>query len=181
MDYGPCLQNDWYVGHDFVCFGAPGGSKKENKEEFGFPYRQTFHFSTWQDRLIGHLVLGHSKNSELHSQKMLPMCLAAQIKSALKTPGWHYGAISCLLDGRIWSILRPWAKKSCSFGASVQNHFTADSKKLEHVCRLIYAGFPSFCGLGLEDGHVPTFCLLLWESDLSTFRVNQGCNWKSYD
>ena len=37
-----------------------------------------------------------------------------------------------------------------------------DSKMLEHGCRVIYAGFPSFFGLGLEDGHVPTFWLLLY-------------------
>ena len=29
---------------------------------------------------------------------------------------------------------------------------TVDSKKLEHGCRLLYAGRPSFFGLGLEDG-----------------------------
>ena len=32
-----------------------------------------------------------------------------------------------------------------------------DSKKLEHRCRVINAGCPSFFGLGLEDNHVPTF------------------------
>ena len=32
---------------------------------------------------------------------------------------------------------------------------------LEHGCRMIYAGVLSFFGLGLEDGHVPTFRLLL--------------------
>ena len=31
------------------------------------------------------------------------------------------------------------------------------SKKSEHGCRMIHAGVPSFHGLGLEDGHVPTF------------------------
>ena len=36
-----------------------------------------------------------------------------------------------------------------------------DSKKLEHGCKMIYAGFASFFGLALEDGHVPTFCSLL--------------------
>ena len=39
--------------------------------------------------------------------------------------------------------------------------FTVDSKKLEHGCGMIHAGFLSFFGLGLEDGHVPTFWLLL--------------------
>ena len=38
---------------------------------------------------------------------------------------------------------------------------TVDSKKLEHGWRMIHAGFPSFFGLGLEEGHVPTFWLLL--------------------
>ena len=32
-----------------------------------------------------------------------------------------------------------------------------DFKKLEYGCRMICAGVPSFFGLGLEDGHVPTF------------------------
>ena len=36
-----------------------------------------------------------------------------------------------------------------------------DSKKLEHGCRMIHAGFPSLFALGLEDGRVPTFWLLL--------------------
>ena len=38
---------------------------------------------------------------------------------------------------------------------------TADFKKLEHGCRMIYAGVPSSFALGLEDGHVSTFWLLL--------------------
>ena len=38
---------------------------------------------------------------------------------------------------------------------------TANSKKWEHGCRVIYAGFPSFFGLGLLDGRVPTFWLLV--------------------
>ena len=38
---------------------------------------------------------------------------------------------------------------------------TADSKKLEHGWRMIYAGVPFLCSMGLEDGHVPTFWLLL--------------------
>ena len=32
---------------------------------------------------------------------------------------------------------------------------------LEQGCRMIYAGFPSFFGLGLEGGHVSTSWLLL--------------------
>ena len=40
-------------------------------------------------------------------------------------------------------------------------YLTVDSKKLEHGCRLIYAGFPSIFGLGLGNCHVPTFWLLL--------------------
>ena len=33
-----------------------------------------------------------------------------------------------------------------------------DSKRLEQGFGLIYPGFPSFCGLGLEDGRVPLKC-----------------------
>ena len=39
--------------------------------------------------------------------------------------------------------------------------YTVDSKQLEHGCRMVYAGFPSFFGLGLEEGHVPTLWPLL--------------------
>ena len=37
-----------------------------------------------------------------------------------------------------------------------------DSEKLEHGCRMIHADFGSYCTVGLEDGHVPTFWLLLY-------------------
>ena len=37
-----------------------------------------------------------------------------------------------------------------------------DSKKLEHGCTLITAGVPSFSGFRLQDGHVSTFCLPLY-------------------
>ena len=30
-------------------------------------------------------------------------------------------------------------------------------KTLERGCRMVYAGFPSFVGIGLEDGHVAQF------------------------
>ena len=45
-------------------------------------------------------------------------------------------------------------------------HRIVDFKKLEHGCRMIYAGCPSFFGLGfgLEDGHAPAFWLLLFGS-----------------
>ena len=36
-----------------------------------------------------------------------------------------------------------------------------DSKKLRHGCRRTHAGLPSFVGLGLEEGHVLTFCRFL--------------------
>ena len=41
--------------------------------------------------------------------------------------------------------------------------YTVDSKKLEHGCRMVYAGFPSLVS-ELQDGHVPTFWLPLHES-----------------
>ena len=41
---------------------------------------------------------------------------------------------------------------------------TVDSNKLEHGCRMIYA-VPSFLGLGLKHGRVPTSWLQL-QSDL---------------
>ena len=36
-----------------------------------------------------------------------------------------------------------------------------DSKKLEYGCRVTYAGFLTSAVFGLEDGHAPTFWLLL--------------------
>ena len=44
-------------------------------------------------------------------------------------------------------------------------------QKLVHKCTRIYAGFPSFFGLGSEDGHVPTFRLLLQEVPNATGEV----------
>ena len=41
-------------------------------------------------------------------------------------------------------------------------HFNVGSKKLKHGCRMICAGCPSLFGLGLEDGHVAIFCLLVY-------------------
>ena len=38
---------------------------------------------------------------------------------------------------------------------------TVDSKKLDHGCRLLYAGVPPFFGLRLEYGHVSAFWPLL--------------------
>ena len=38
---------------------------------------------------------------------------------------------------------------------------TVGSKKFEHECRMIYAGFPSFFGLALQEGHASVFRLLL--------------------
>ena len=35
---------------------------------------------------------------------------------------------------------------------------------------MIYVGFPSFFGLGLEDGHVPTFWLLLYVEIAGSFQ-----------
>ena len=46
-------------------------------------------------------------------------------------------------------------------GAITKNAIRVYSQKLEHGCRMIHAGRPSFFGLGLEDGPVPTFWLLL--------------------
>ena len=40
----------------------------------------------------------------------------------------------------------------------------ADSKNVKHGCGTIHAGAPSFCGLELEDSHVPTVWLLLYLS-----------------
>ena len=45
--------------------------------------------------------------------------------------------------------------------ASKGDRNTVGSKKLKHGCSRIYAGIPSFYSLGLEEGRVPTFWLLL--------------------
>ena len=47
-----------------------------------------------------------------------------------------------------------------SYGS--RTSIVVDSKKSEYDCRMIYAGVPSpFWVRGLEDGHVPSFCLQL--------------------
>ena len=57
------------------------------------------------------------------------------------------------VEGRLYSnfeltlVLQLWASTVGSFP-------TVGSKKLEHGCRMRYAGFPSFLGLGSKDGHV---------------------------
>ena len=43
------------------------------------------------------------------------------------------------------------------FVRCMQRYIEVDSRKLEHGCRMTYAVFASFFGLGLEDGHVPIF------------------------
>ena len=48
----------------------------------------------------------------------------------------------------------------CTGQACLGGRCTVDSKKLEHECRMIFAGCPSVFGLGLECAPVPTFWLL---------------------
>ena len=66
--------------------------------------------------------------------------------------------------GMVYSRLRqvePWTyRHRYGYGYGVDKDI--DSKKLEHGCWMIHAGLPSSFGLGLEDGHVPTFWLLLY-------------------
>ena len=64
------------------------------------------------------------------------------------------------------ALSRPWRPStlfsSPSAAVRAGRHVkAADSDKLEHGCRMIHALGPSVVGLGLEDGHVPTFWLLL--------------------
>ena len=49
----------------------------------------------------------------------------------------------------------------CRSRSRCRLRYSVDSKTSEHGCRLIYAGVPSFLGLGLTDGPVPSFRLLL--------------------
>ena len=67
---------------------------------------------------------------------------------------------------------------------------TVDSKKLEHGRRMFYTGFASFFGLGLDDGHVPTFWLLLyvqgtwthcllWPDFATSARPLSACFWQA--
>ena len=55
-----------------------------------------------------------------------------------------------------------------------EGRLTADSKRLEHGCRMTYAGFTSFFGLGSVDGRVPTFWLLLQGCHTPGLRSLQG-------
>ena len=63
-------------------------------------------------------------------------------------PGSRDHALHCFS----WLMLGKGREKS------ILETATVDSKKFEHGCRMICAGFPSVFGLGLEDGPVPTFC-----------------------
>ena len=45
----------------------------------------------------------------------------------------------------------------CALGGTASQ---VDSKKSAHVCRMTSAGVLSVFGLGLEDGHVPSFRLI---------------------
>ena len=55
--------------------------------------------------------------------------------------------------------------------SGARNTTTVDSKKLEHRCRVICAGSASFFGWRLEDGHVPTFWLLLYGRGVAGLRL----------
>ena len=56
---------------------------------------------------------------------------------------------------RMYSLLE--SAESCKGHArGVRGTHRLDSKKLAHIGRMICAGCPSFSGLGLEKGHVPT-------------------------
>ena len=49
---------------------------------------------------------------------------------------------------------------------------------------MIYAGVPSFFGLGLEDGHVPTFWLLVYDMQKLSWTLSPGSmrdvlNWET--
>ena len=66
----------------------------------------------------------------------------------------------------------------CTFEVVESDTVTAQSQKLEHATRIIYAGIPSFFGLGLEDGHVPTLWLLLYKVVKKFFmRKPDGVQW----
>ena len=58
---------------------------------------------------------------------------------------------------------------------------TVDSNKLEHGCRIVHTGVPSFFGFGLEDGHVPTFWLLLYCRPLWHVALQSVCLHRSLD
>ena len=51
--------------------------------------------------------------------------------------------------------------------------FTMDSQNLEHRCTITDAGSPSLSALGLEDGHDPTFWLLVERSPHAGFAISE--------
>ena len=51
-----------------------------------------------------------------------------------------------------------WVQRISSADTTVMK---VDSKKLKHGCRMLCAGSACCLGLGLQDGHLPTFWLVL--------------------
>ena len=77
-----------------------------------------------------------------------------------------YGSqlIACFSQQPAWTLRARSGKPGRGIDLHSQElsgSFTVDSNTLEHGCRMIYAGVPSFFGLGSEDGGVPTLALLL--------------------
>ena len=89
---------------------------------------------------IGSILSG---NTEPEQQK--EKALDSRLLSPLKRLAWNLKR-----RGPLWIAI------------PLNEAFTVDSKKLQSGRKMIYAGCPSLCGLGSEDGHVATFSLLLY-------------------
>ena len=78
--------------------------------------------------------------------------------------GWNYGVLVGVLVIRA-PLFRVY-DRAPDFRDTPISRPTVDCKRLDYGCRRMYAGFPSDFRSGLEDGHVPTFWLLLQEFDV---------------
>ena len=75
----------------------------------------------------------------------------------------HVGDEACNMQTKAWTEVFPNTPNKPPKRDLVTSTRpnTVDFKRLEQVRRMICAGVPSLFGLGLEEGHAPTVCLLL--------------------
>ena len=141
----------------FVCCGVVGETLWRSR----FARRHCYAPSTLNDWLRQDCSLQTAIPSQvLHTRKCAPEVLS-------KVCGQSSSGLSC---SRLQKDMDTDTNKcECRY------RYVVDSNKLEHGCRIILAGFPSLFALGLKDGRVPTFRLLLYSiSLLQTVSLSQA-------
>ena len=101
--------------------------------------------------------------------------------SDLKRTVWlHVTSCRGRMPYDVWELFRPCREikdkvvKATSRLVSGSPKLTADSKQLEHGSRMIDFGLPSFFGLRLQDGHVPTITYVRRRLFLGNFLWGPG-------